>query len=215
MNPSFNKIKSLLIIFFMILPPKTIIIGEQEWMSSNLDVNSFRNGMPIHHAANEEEWEYAAKNHLPAYCLYENNQTLDLIFGKLYNYYAVINENGLAPANFKIPSVKDWTNLAAHYGGLTEAGTLLKSIDCWESGTSDVSVLHELCLFNGYPGGLRYSPGYFDLANSNGFWWTITDYDLANAMGINLYYDDTMLLKRHYSKGSGFSVRCLKITAVS
>jgi uncharacterized protein (TIGR02145 family) len=199
----------------MIRPPETIIIGEQEWMSSNLDVNSFRNGITIHHAVNEEEWEYAAKNHLPAYCHYENNHSLGLIFGKLYNYYAVINENGLAPANFKIPSINDWTDLAAHYGGLTEAGTHLKSIDCWDSGTSNTSATQELSLFDGYPGGLRYSPGYFDLANSNGFWWTITDYDLANAMGINLYYDDTMLLKRHYSKGSGFSVRCLKITAVS
>ena len=87
MNPSFNKIKSLLIIFFMILPPETIIIGEQEWMSTNLDVNSFRNGIPINHAANEEEWEYAAKNYLPAYCHYENNHSLGLIFGKLYNYF--------------------------------------------------------------------------------------------------------------------------------
>jgi uncharacterized protein (TIGR02145 family) len=199
----------------MIRPPETIIIGEQEWMSSNLDVNSFRNSIPIHHAVNEEEWEYAAKNHIPAYCHYENNHTLGLIFGKLYNYYAVIDENGLAPANFKIPSVTDWSGLASHYGGLMAAGTHIKSIDCWEVGTSDISATQELSLFNGYPGGLRYFPGYFDLANSNGFWWTITDYDLNNAMGINLYYDDTMLLKRHYSKGSGFSVRCLKITAVS
>lgn len=199
----------------MILPTETIITGEQEWMSANLDVNSFRNGKPIYHAANEEEWEYASKNQLPAYCHYENNHTLGLIFGKLYNYYAIVSENGLAPVHFKIPSIKDWIDLAAHNGGLTEAGAHLKSIDCWESGTSDLPVTQESSLFNGYPGGLRYAHGYFDLANSNGFWWSVTDYDLANAMGINLYYDDIMLLKRHYSKGSGFSVRCLKITTVS
>jgi uncharacterized protein (TIGR02145 family) len=187
------------IIFYMILPPETIIIGEQEWMSTNLDVNSFRNGTPIYHAVNEEDWEYASKNHLPAFCHYENNDSLGLIFGKLYNYYAVIDENGLAPANFKIPSVTDWTGLATRYGGLLAAGT-------------DNPVTQELCLFNGYPGGLRYPLGYFDLANSNGFWWTMTNYDHVNAMGINLYYDDTMVLKRHYGKGTGFSVRCLKST---
>jgi uncharacterized protein (TIGR02145 family) len=137
---------------------------------------------------------------------------LGLIFGKLYNYYAVIDENGLAPANFKIPSVTDWSGLASHYGGLMAAGTHIKSIDCWEVGTSDNQVTQELCLFNGYPGGLRYPHGYFDLANSNGFWWTMTNYDLVNAMGINLYYDDAMVLKRHYGKGNGFSVRCLKST---
>jgi uncharacterized protein (TIGR02145 family) len=200
------------IIFYMILPPETIIIGEQEWMSTNLNTSSFRNGTPIYHAVNEEEWEYASKNHLPAFCHYENNDSLGLIFGKLYNYYAVIDENGLAPANFKIPSVTDWSGLASHYGGLMAAGTHIKSIDCWEVGTSDNQVMQELCLFNGYPGGLRYPLGYFDLANSNGFWWTMTNYDLVNAMGINLYYDDAMVLKRHYGKGNGFSVRCLKST---
>ena len=200
------------IIFNMILPPETIIIGEQEWMSTNLNTSSFRNGTPIYHAVNEEEWEYASKNHLPAFCHYENNDSLGLIFGKLYNYYAVIDENGLAPTNFKIPSVTDWTGLATHYGGLMVAGTHIKSIDCWESGTSDSSITQELCLFNGFPGGLRYPLGYFDLANSNGFWWSMTNYDHANAMGINLYYDDTMILKRHYGKGNGFSVRCLKST---
>ena len=200
------------IIFYMILPPETIIIGEQEWMSTNLNTSSFRNGTPIYHAVNEEEWEYASKNHLPAFCHYENNDSLGLIFGKLYNYYAVINENGLAPANFKIPSVTEWSGLASHYGGLMAAGTHIKSIDCWEVGTSDNQVTQELCLFNGYPGGLRYPLGYFDLANSNGFWWTMTNYDLVNAMGINLYYDDAMVLKRHYGKGNGFSVRCLKST---
>jgi uncharacterized protein (TIGR02145 family) len=200
------------IIFYMILPPETIIIGEQEWMSTNLNTSSFRNGTPIYHAVNEEEWEYASKNHLSAFCHYENNDSLGLIFGKLYNYYAVIDENGLAPTNFKIPSVTDWTGLATHYGGLMVAGTHIKSIDCWESGTSDSSITQELCLFNGFPGGLRYPLGYFDLANSNGFWWSMTNYDHANAMGINLYYDDTMILKRHYGKGTGFSVRCLKST---
>ena len=200
------------IIFHMILPPETIIIGEQEWMSTNLNTSSFRNGTPIYHAVNEEEWEYASKNHLPAFCHYENNDSLGLIFGKLYNYYAVIDENGLAPANFKIPSVTDWSGLASHYGGLMAAGTHIKSIDCWEVGTSDNQVTQELCLFNGYPGGLRYPLGYFDLANSNGFWWTMTNYDLVNAMGINLYYDDAMVLKRHYGKSNGFSVRCLKST---
>lgn len=196
----------------MIIPAETIIIGEQEWMSANLNTSSFRNGIPINHAVDEKEWEYASKNQLPAYCHYENNDSLGLIFGKLYNYYAVINENGLAPANFKIPSDTDWIGLAAYYGGLMLAGAHLKSLDCWESSTSNTSLSKELCLFNGLPGGLRYPLGYFDLANSNGFWWTMTNFDLANAMGINLYYDDDMILKRHYSKGSGFSVRCIKST---
>lgn len=196
----------------MFLQPETISIGEQEWMRTNLNTTSFRNGTPIFHAASDEEWEYASINQLPAYCYYENNQNLAHIFGNLYNYYAVINENGLAPANFIIPSALDWTCLASHYGGLLEAGSYLKSAECWDSYTSENSGIQELEQFNGYPGGLRYARGFFDLANSNGFWWTMTNYDPTSALGINLYDDDSMILKRHYAKGNGFSVRCLKTT---
>ena len=184
---------------------ETILIGTQEWTNINLNVSIFRNGIDIYHATNDKDWEYAANHQWPAWCSYENNETLGDIFGNLYNFYAVTSINGLAPLGFNIPTMIDWTNLANHLGGIEIAGKYLKSTDLWEE---DFNI--NSGIFNGFPGGLRYNNGHFDLANSNAFWWTASESDPTNSMGINLYYDDFLLLKRPYSKGNGFSVRCIK-----
>lgn len=184
---------------------ETILIGSQEWMNLNLNVSVFRNGIEIYHASNDKDWDYAANHHWPAWCSYENNETLGGIFGNLYNFFAVTNINGLAPLGFNIPTMMDWSNLANHLGGIEIAGKYLKSTDLWEQ---DFDI--NSGIFNGFPGGLRYTNGHFDLANSNAFWWTASESDPKNSMGINLYYDDFLLLKRPYSKGNGFSVRCIK-----
>jgi uncharacterized protein (TIGR02145 family) len=188
------------------LETETIFIGAQEWMNQNLNIAVFRNGQEIYHADTDEKWEYAAKHQWPAWCSYENNELLAGIFGKLYNFYAVTHIDHLAPIGYRVPSARDWFELAQHLGGLEIAGKYLKSEDFWDF--QDISP--EPTKFNGFPGGLRYPHGTFDLANSHGFWWTTTESDLHNGTGINLYYDDLLLLKRPYFKGNGFSVRCIK-----
>ena len=37
----------------------SVIIGDQEWMSKNLDVSTFRNGDPIPQAKTNDEWKSA------------------------------------------------------------------------------------------------------------------------------------------------------------
>lgn len=185
---------------------ETILIGSQEWMCYNLNVSTFRDGNEIFHASTEKEWEYASKHQWPAMCSYENNEILGTIYGKLYNFFAVTNINGLAPLGFNIPTINDWLLLANQLEGLEMAGKYLKSVDLWEY----QDLKHQPTLFNGLPGGLRYTNGSFDLANSNAFWWTASEIDSSNSLGINLYYDDFLLLKRPYFKGNGFSVRCIK-----
>ena len=41
-------------------------IGNQVWMSKNLDVDKFRNGDLVPQAKTKEEWEKAGKNKQPA-----------------------------------------------------------------------------------------------------------------------------------------------------
>lgn len=38
---------------------KTVKIGNQEWISENLNVSTFRNGDPVPEATTDEEWEEA------------------------------------------------------------------------------------------------------------------------------------------------------------
>ena len=46
----------------------SIKIGNQEWMTRNLDVDRFRNGDLIPHIKSNEEWEKARENEQPAWC---------------------------------------------------------------------------------------------------------------------------------------------------
>lgn len=89
----------------------TIIIGNQEWSTVNLDTNKFNNGEPIPEIKNMEEWNQASKNKQPAFCFYENNYDNGLKYGKLYNWYAVTDPRGLAPAGFRVPTKIDLLEL--------------------------------------------------------------------------------------------------------
>ena len=111
----------------------TIIIGTQEWMASNLDVATFRNGDLIFEAKSDEEWEKARENKEPAWCYYENDPANGSKYGKLYNWYAVIDSRGLAPVGYKIPSDAELTKLTDFLGGNGVAGTKIKSKPIYET----------------------------------------------------------------------------------
>jgi hypothetical protein len=68
---------------------ESVIIGNQEWMTRNLDVPRFRNGDLIPHIESKEEWEEAGENGQPAWCYYDNNPENGKKYGKLYNWHAV------------------------------------------------------------------------------------------------------------------------------
>jgi uncharacterized protein (TIGR02145 family) len=85
------------------------VFGNQDWQLKNLDVSTFRNGDIILEAESKEEWENASKNHIPAWCS-------DNGYGKLYNWYAVIDERGLAPDGFHIPNNKEVWELFNFFG---------------------------------------------------------------------------------------------------
>ena len=90
---------------------KTITIGEQEWMASNLEVETFRNGDNIAEIESDEDWISAGKEGIPAWCYYENDPKNGDKYGKLYNWYAVNDERGICPENFHIPSDDEWKEL--------------------------------------------------------------------------------------------------------
>ena len=107
----------LLIGFGCISYAQTVTIGTQVWMTKNLDLATFRNGDPIPEAKTDEEWEKAGENKQPAWCYYDNDPANGAKYGKLYNWYAVIDSRGLAPVGYHIPSDADWTKLNDFLGG--------------------------------------------------------------------------------------------------
>jgi uncharacterized protein (TIGR02145 family) len=110
-----------------------VTIGEQVWMTKNLNVSTFRNGDPIPHVKTKDEWVKSRDNKQPAWCYYNNDSANGAKYGKLYNWYAVIDPRGLAPVGYHIPSDAEWTVLTDYLGGEVTAGAKMKNKSGWNS----------------------------------------------------------------------------------
>jgi uncharacterized protein (TIGR02145 family) len=186
---------------------ESVKIGPQEWMLENLNTGHFRNGDPIPEARTAAQWEEAGKQGRPAWCYYGNNPDNGKKYGRLYNWYAVTDARGLAPAGWHIPSAEEWTNLADRYGGRRVAGPQLKSAYGWAcdgNGTNESG-------FTGLPGGIRTAQGKFEYMGQYGYWWSSTEYNDLYAYYRYLYYQSKYLYGYvNFFKESGFSVRCIR-----
>ena len=181
-------------------------IGNQIWMTINLNVDRFRNGDPIPHARTAEEWKRAGERGQPAWCYYNNDPANGAKYGKLYNWYAVNDPRGLAPKGWQIPSDAEWQGLIDYLGGNQSAGVKLKSSSGWKENGGGTNASG----FNGSPGGSRYSDGEFYNDGQYGNWWSSTVNSLYTAWARFLSYDDGNVEGYYYDKGYGLSVRCLR-----
>jgi len=185
----------------------TVKIGNQEWMTNNLNVSAFRNGDAIPQAKTAEEWKKAGENKQPAWCYYNNDSENGAKYGKLYNWYAVNDARGLAPSGWHIPSDAEWTTLSDNLGGVDEAGHKMKSQAGWtyEGNGSNASG------FSGLPGGSRYNYGtFFNVGSYGGIWWSSTEKNTDYAWYRYLVHYTGVVYRNYDYKAYGFSVRCLR-----
>ena len=108
-------------------PIKTVTIGTQVWMLENLNVSVFKNGVAIPEVQDNDAWKNAGRNQQPAWCYYDNDPKNGAKFGKLYNWYAVIDNNGLCPQGWHVPTDAEWDTLVAYLGGEDIAGAKMKA----------------------------------------------------------------------------------------
>ena len=186
---SFNKVK----------------IGNQTWMTENLNVSTFRNGDSIPEAKTDEEWEKAGMDDKPAWCYYDNDPANGKKYGKLYNWYAVADPRGLAPEGWHMPGDAELSLLTDYLGGEVEAETKMKSTNGWNSrnGTNKSG-------FSGLPGGSRYPYGNFYTRGVYGYWWSSTEYNAADAWYRSMNSDDSNVYRHDNKKDFGYSVRCIR-----
>ncbi len=189
---------------------KTVKIGNQVWMAENLNVSKFRNGDPIPEAKSDEEWEKAGRNKQPVWCYYDNEPINGKKYGKLYNWYAVIDPRGLAPVGYHIPSETEWTILTDYLGGGEDAEAKMKSKQGWAlvecKGTNSSG-------FSGVPGGLRSFGGIFQVIGEHGGWWGSTKSDAKCCAWVRVLSSgcsSSAGMRGYADKGEGFSVRCLR-----
>ena len=184
---------------------RTIKINNQEWMIDNLKASRYQTGDSIQLINDHKYW---AEADLGAYCWYNNDQQVESVHGKLYNWKAVNDRRGICPIGWRIPSDEDWKELITNLGGEQHGGGKMKDSLHWHSPNHEASNESG---FSGLPSGYRSRTGHFSLTGEAGFWW-------SNTMEINGFQAAYIAL--HHANGTaytyandletGFAVRCIK-----
>jgi uncharacterized protein (TIGR02145 family) len=181
----------------------SVKIGNQIWMTENLNVDRFQNGDIIPEAKTAEEWKAAGNAKRATWCYYQNDQKNGEKYGKLYNWYSVNDKRGLAPVGWHVPSDAEWTILSTFLGGEDVAGIKMKSTSGWNDNGNGTNSSG----FSGLPGGDRANNGSFYYVGSYGHWWSSSEYAEVNAHCFGLKY--SYLRLDGSNKSDGFSVRCV------
>jgi uncharacterized protein (TIGR02145 family) len=197
-------------------------IGTQIWMAENLKTSKYSDGTAIPLVTDNTAW---ASLTTPGYTWYNNNEaTYKLIFGALYNWYAV-STGKLCPNGWHISTEVEWTTFESfliengyNYDGTNTGNKIAKSMaanSSWltspETGSpGNDQKSNNSSGFTALASGYRSYNGGFTSANSISFWWSTTEYDptyprVRYMENINIY-----LTRGSYYKQYGFSIRCLK-----
>ncbi|MBK7310949.1 MAG: hypothetical protein IPI93_09195 [Sphingobacteriaceae bacterium] len=185
----------------------TIQIGTQTWMMENLRVTKYRDGSLIPNTTSITPWSNITTG---TWCYYNDNSQNNADYGKLYNWYAVNDSRGLAPANWHIPTYTEWTTLENYLGGNNLAGGKLKETGTshWNSPNTGAT---NSCSFSALPGGLKQSSGGCSYQKDFGFWWSTFDIGNNNAYAFQLDKSNGYSDKSYQApKVIGLSVRCIK-----
>jgi uncharacterized protein (TIGR02145 family) len=172
------------------------------WSTLNLNVTKYRNGDEIPQVTDPTEWANLTTG---AWCWYNNDSLLGIKYGRIYNWYAVNDQRGLAPDGWHIPDISEWNDLFNCIGNWRT----MFDIDYWNGGGNSVpDFLNNFSKFSGRPGGLKV--GDFINEYQIGCWWsaslwpTDTSYIQGSVLFNSGYYFNQM------QPNIGAYIRCVK-----
>jgi uncharacterized protein (TIGR02145 family) len=162
---------------------KTILIGNQTWMTENL---SFKTGSGC--------WAY------------DNNETNVAKYGFLYDLKMALN---VCPTGWHLPTDAEWTTLTTFLGGESIAGGKLKETGTNHWLSPNTGANNESG-FTALPGGGRGGAGDYEYVGTSGYWWSSSKDSLTFAWGRAMSCRGTSVFRYYFGKRGGFSVRCLR-----
>jgi uncharacterized protein (TIGR02145 family) len=209
---------------------QTIKIGTQWWMAENLKATHYRNGEAIANVTEDTIWYNLTTS---AYCNYDNNPDTAAIYGRLYNWFAVVDSRKIAPNGWHVPTDAEWKKLEMFLGMSqddadifsdqnprgTDEGSKMKATGTIEEGNGlwytlgyNVPDATNESGFSAIPGGFRiwYTGVKFRFLGLSTLFWSTTDYNSDLAILRGLGFDNSRVHRYRYSKWNGLSVRCVK-----
>ncbi|MBM3422242.1 MAG: fibrobacter succinogenes major paralogous domain-containing protein [Chlorobi bacterium] len=182
-------------------------IGSRIWSGRNLDVDRYRNGDPVRHAQTEAEWHDAASKQEGAWCWYDGDAMNGSKYGKLYNWHAVNDRRGLAPAGWHIPSDDEWQQLVESLGGNAVAGAPMKKTSSWNASGASAS---QSSGFDALPSGSRNCLGGFFALGRDAYFWSSTPSGGYEAWNREIGSRNDGVRRVSVGRSLGFSVRCVR-----
>lgn len=200
---------------------ETVVIGNQEWMSSNLQVTNYADGTAIPLITDDASWGALADNNVDeAYCYYNNDESNEA-YGALYTWAAAMGDNavssnndpsgvqGVCPNGWHLSSDAEWTELIDYIEQdvySQSGGYALKAIRGWSNAYGDDNFG-----FSALPGGYRHhGNGYSRETGNFGCWWSSTENNSTEAWRLLLNNQNQEVNRSFERKSQGFSVRCVK-----
>jgi len=185
---------------------KIVTIGDQVWMAENLKVIHYRNGDAIDCKVEVREWMISKTG---AFCSYDNDEKYTPTYGLLYNYPALVDDRGIAPSGWHLPTYTEWQTLFDYLGGISIAGGKLKDTSSvyWSwpnSGATGESG------FIALPGGYRNYDGKYNNIGTYSQFWSSTEDNSRQAWRISMNSSGPDGQNYNPYKQCGFSVRCIK-----
>lgn len=185
----------------------TVTIGTQVWMVENLRVTKYRNGDPITNVTSNTLWTGLNSG---AYCWYNNDVANKGTYGALYNWYAVNDSRGIAPAGWHVPTQDERTILDNFLGGSSVAGGPLKEAGTVHWASPNTGATNSSG-FTAVPAGYRVSgTGAFSSLGFQNYSWTTTESSATSAYRRQLQYNAANSPTGISDKKSGFAVRLVK-----
>lgn len=179
----------------------TVQIGTQIWMAANLRTTRYRTGATITNVTNATTWAGLTTG---AWAHYGNNSVNEMVYGKLYNWYAVADSRNICPTGWHVPSDAEWTVLSNFLG--TDVGFKMKSTSGWQDNGNGSNASG----FNGLPGGYRAYDGFFYSIGLNSHFWSSTHVGDNDSWYRYMVRNDRILGRDSFVKQLGFSVRCVR-----
>jgi uncharacterized protein (TIGR02145 family) len=155
-----------------------VLIGTQTWMAENLN-----------YAASGSKCYAEGVSGVSQDSINKNCAT----YGRLYNWATALANSasssanpsgvkGVCPTGWHLPSDAEWTTLTDFVGGLSTAGTKLKAVSGWNTGSGYIAGTNNYG-FSALPGGRGNSDGSFINVGNGGGWWSAMENNAGYAYG--------------------------------
>jgi uncharacterized protein (TIGR02145 family) len=187
-----------------LIPAGSTKICLTTWMEKNLAVRTYRNGDSIPVVTDPVQWANLTTG---AMCWYNNDTANKTTYGALYNWYAINDPRGLAPAGWHIGKNVEWGFLINCLGGDSTAGGKIKDAGVlWSNPNTGASNSSG---FTALPAGYRNSNGTFAQINQQTGWWLKEGSGTTTAQSNWVNYQSAGIIRGTFDKNSGLSVRCV------